>query len=464
MGKAAVVPVVLAALAAAALAAPPAPPRAVVEVEEDVYRYEPANNGAGPMWCNGSTCIVRVGEDVYASGLETLKDFRPLNNCRWLLLHRKAHGWRTVRADQTGRTREPCPMAALPGGRVLLSVNPTLAKDPKAYGGPARPGVLQFEAKRPDTPPKAIRPVWRGEPAFSEHSYRSFAADAEAGEMILFQNIGYAHAEWAFFDREGNWSAAGQLKWPWGAEYDKPQPIRICYPTVALKDRAVHFCGVSDIVEPYGKWRQYKQKLTGRKWDYDFRRLFYALCPDIRTGRFSKWLEVASRDKTCGWIMPMDLWAGPDGAAHVLWTERAIDTRLRKEFFPGEKQRHALGYAVIRGGKVALRKTLAVAGEGLPGPVPRFGRFHVTPAGRLTVFHYVDGTDADGRRVSENRLIAVGPDGSVGRPVRVAMKHPMSRFFTATGRAGCRPSELLDLYGTRAGASRTLSYARIRIQ
>ena len=38
------------------------PPIPVVEIEEDVYSYEPANNGAGPMWCAGSTCLVRVDE------------------------------------------------------------------------------------------------------------------------------------------------------------------------------------------------------------------------------------------------------------------------------------------------------------------------------------------------------------------------------------------------------------------
>jgi len=43
-----------------------------VELEEDVYSFEPANNGAGPMWCSGSTCLVRVVEDVFVSGLETL--------------------------------------------------------------------------------------------------------------------------------------------------------------------------------------------------------------------------------------------------------------------------------------------------------------------------------------------------------------------------------------------------------
>ena len=70
-------------------------------------------------------------------------------------------------------------------------------------------------------------------------------------------------------DAAGKWSAQGKLAWPWGAEYDQPQPIRVCYPNVALRNRALYFCGVSDIVEPYQSWRQYKKQLTGREWDYD---------------------------------------------------------------------------------------------------------------------------------------------------------------------------------------------------
>ena len=34
----------------------------VVEVEERVYDFEPAHNGAGPLWGNASTCIVRLGD------------------------------------------------------------------------------------------------------------------------------------------------------------------------------------------------------------------------------------------------------------------------------------------------------------------------------------------------------------------------------------------------------------------
>src|SRR5262249_33674396 len=145
-------------------------------------------------------------------------------------------------------------------------------------------------------------------PRFTEHSYRSFAADLDAGEFILFQNIDYTHAEWTFRDRAGKWAAHGQLKWPWGAEYDQPQPIRTCYPDVALKNRAVHFFGVSDVQEPYKAWRDFKHELTGQHWDYDFRRLFYTWSPDVTKEPFHEWIEIASRDKTCGWVAPCDLW------------------------------------------------------------------------------------------------------------------------------------------------------------
>ena len=36
----------------------------VVEIESDIYSFEPANNGAGPLWCHGSTIIVRTDDTV----------------------------------------------------------------------------------------------------------------------------------------------------------------------------------------------------------------------------------------------------------------------------------------------------------------------------------------------------------------------------------------------------------------
>ncbi|MFH1743553.1 MAG: hypothetical protein ABIH23_31505 [bacterium] len=431
----------------------------VVEVEEDVYSYEPANNGAGPMWCHGNTSIVRVGDQVFASGIETIADASPLNNCLPMLFHRTDTGWERIYKGE-GRTREPSPMAVFPPDRVFMSVNPTLT-ELNTYSGPAEPQILEFSAADPSKGYKTILPGWLDEPAFTEHSYRSFAADGVSGELILFQNIGYGHAEWAFMDRNGNWPAQGKLVWPWGGEYDKPQPIRVCYPNVALKDRAVHFCGVSDIVEPYNVWRDYKRELTGRKWDYDFRRLFYTWSDDITTGKFHDWVEISSRDKTAGWISPGDLYVAPDGDVYVMWTERAIDERLREKFFPDQKQCYTLYYAIIRQGKEISRTALVQGGEDLGGERPGDACFQVTEDGRLCAFYYVSGTDAQGTSISEHRLVEIDRDGGHSEPVVVKMQTPLGSFFSATMHAGCQPSNILDLFGDIGG---TMRYVRIPLQ
>jgi hypothetical protein len=430
----------------------------VVEIEKDVYSYTNANNGAGPMWCHGSTCLVRVGRRVFASGLETVPGAKPLNNCRWMLFEREAQGWRRVWLDADGRTREPSPLAAFPRGRVFVSANPTLGRGDEPGGGPARPVVFEFQAGASTAAPKPLLPVWQGEPKFTEHSYRSFAADGRAGELVLFQNIGYTHAEWTFRDRRGNWSAQGRLKWPWGAEYDQPGPIRVCYPNVALKNRAVYFCGVSDIVEPYKAWREFKRELTGQQWDYDFRRLFFTWTPDITKQPFAEWIEIASCDKTCGWISPGDLFVADNGDVHLVWSERAIDERLRTKFFPDAKQRHSLNYAVVRDGQVKLRRTLEESTEAAPGVIASGARFQVTPEQRLFVVYFAGGTGGGVNVVREIR-----PGGEFTAPVRLPLQKPFGQFFTATVRGGSPPARTLEMLGPRAGAPLTISYARVRL-
>ena len=440
--------------------APPLQP--AVEVEENVYTYESADNGAGPLWCSGSTCLVRSGTNVFASGLETLKDLKPLNNCRWLLFQRGGERMAACPGRRHRTHPRTVPVAAFPDGSLFLSVNPTLAPS-NTYAGPAQPEILQFSARRCPGPGQHLLPVWDGSPAFTEHSYRSFAADGPQGELILFQNIGYTHAEWTFRDRAGNWSARGRLAWPAGPDYPKPEPIRVCYPDVALKNRAVHFCGVSDIVEPYPEWRAFKKQLTGRDWDYDFRRLFYTWTPDITRDKFRDWVEIASRDKTCGWLSPGDLWVAPDGAAHLVWTERALDERLRQKFFPEARQSHALNYALVREGRVVLRRTLLVAQEGESNEIPSAPRFQVTPDNRLFVIFFVQGTRSDGKAVSENRVLEMLPDGEPGPAVPIPFKQPFTSFFTATVRGGSPPASTLDLLGQRSGAPLAISYARVRL-
>ncbi len=433
----------------------------VVEAEETVYQYTLADNGAGPLWCRGSTSLVRAGGELFASGLETLEGVPPLNNCRWIFFQRTAEGWRQVAVDPKDRTREPCPLVAFHEGPVFLSVNPTLVTDRQAGGGgPARPEILVFSPANAAGGYETLLPAWNGTPAFTEHSYRSFAADGINREFILFQNIGYTHAEWTFRDHDGHWAHQGKLEWPWGAEYDTPQPVRVCYPNVAITNRAVHFCGVSDIVEPYGEWRAFKKELTGNEWDYDFRRLFYTWTRDITTGAFEDWVEIASRDKTCGWIMPGDLWVAPDGAAHLVWTEQAIDERLREKFFPDAVQRHEMNYAVVKEGKVIKRRTLAAREEGTPGVKASEPRFHITPDNRVFVFYYISEAAPETGVTTGNYLMEISTDSEPGVPAAVPLAHPLSSYFTATVRGGSPPSKSLELLGARDAT--TMSYARIQ--
>jgi hypothetical protein len=65
----------------------PLPLRAVVELEEEVYRYTPADNGAGPMWCGGSTCL--VNRAAFFCGVSDIIEPNP--------------EWRAFKKELTGR-------------------------------------------------------------------------------------------------------------------------------------------------------------------------------------------------------------------------------------------------------------------------------------------------------------------------------------------------------------------------
>ena len=259
------------------------------------------------------------------------------------------------------------------------------------------------------------------------------------------QNIGYEHAEWSFRDAQGNWSAQGKLYWPLEKNYHTPQAVRLCYPVVTLKNRKVFFAGVSDMIEPNPEWREYKRQLTGQEWDYDFRRLYFTWSDDITTGTFHDWIEIASREKTCGWITPWDLYVAPNDDVYLLWNERSLDERLREKFFPNEKQRYALEMVIIRNGEIIKRQAIVEGGEGLEDRYPGGARFHLAEDQRLFFFtrkrkrgwkdiffklHY---------RVYIRMALLV-------LPVRLSLKIPFTNF-TATIRAGNKPSNIIDIFG-----------------
>jgi hypothetical protein len=436
--------------------------RTKVELDEDVYQFTPANNGAGPMWCRGSTCLVRIKDQVFVSGLETLKDAQPLNNCRWVLYRRDGTGWKVVSVD-ADRTREPAPIAGLASGSLFLSANPAISRDPQSKDEKAEPQLVQFDIAGQEVRGRKLIPEWQGKPSFISHSYRSFASDGR--ELILFQNTSYTrpdwgHAEWTFRNAGGQWAAKGQLKWPWGKDYEVPQSIRICYPTVALKERVVHFCGVSDITEPRSAWRSYKRTLTGQEWDYDLRRLFYTSCPDISRGTFREWVEISSCEEHGGQILPGDLWVAPDKAVHLVWSERLMDERLKPKFFPNVAQIHSIKYAVVRDGRVHVRKSLVEGGEGKASEAPSSPRFQITADNRLFLVWFVRGIA--GKSLAENRIAEIR-NAELTPPRILPFRRPFVSFFTSTPRGGSPQSSVLELLGTPAGADQTISYAKVQM-
>jgi len=448
-------------------AQPPLNP--VVEAEEVVYRYTPADNGSGPLWCFGSTCLVRSGERVFASGLETLKECPPLNNCRWQLFSRDSAGWQLAAEDPKDRTREPCPLGWSHDGRLFLSANPTLVADhTKRGGGPARPEILEFSGTDPKTPPRTILPEWGDSPAFTEHSYRSFAADGPAGELILFQNVGYTHSEWILRDRGGRWPARGKLVWP---PYEDPslEPygathVRVNYSNVVLHNREVHFCGIAS----YNKWDRVRDKpeLMGREqWGSRTRRLLYTWTPDIANKPLGDWVEVAHCFATGGYLLTGDMWRAPGGPMHIVWTEYPIHPKLRQDYFPDIKRTQSIKYAQLRDGKIVLRRTLLEAGEGAGNEFPSTPRFQITPDNRLILVYAVEHREPD-KTTRENRLMELSADGVPGSSVKIPLEYPFSNYFTATPRGGSAPSTTLDLFGSRferPSGEPAMCYARVKL-
>lgn len=435
------------------VAAGPPAPRAVIEAEEKVTSYTPANNGAGPCWCYGSTIIARPGDIVYASVIETGEDVPGLCNTRWQLWRRDAGGWKVVQREEVCRQREPCPIGVFQGGPVFLSVNPS-TEPPGTQYGPCRPLVLQFDAQRPEARPVTLEPSWAGGAHFTDHSYRGFAVDGERKELLLL-NINASSGEQfvSYRDRTGAWHARGTIAFP----------IRACYPQVALRDRAAHVLAIGDIVEPNEEWRRLKLEKTGSKWDYVFRRLFYTFTSDISARPFIEPVEVDSVEKTAGHLTNLDLHVDSAGAAHLLYLKRPHQHAfLRDRYFPGQPMISLLEYAVVRDGRVAFRRTLTSTPADGQGVDPSYARFQVVSDQRLYLIVAGWGKGADGKTAFANWLGRIDTEGGLVDLAPVPLRNSFRTFFTATPRGGSRPSSTIDLFGT-AEDGLQLHYAKVRL-
>ena len=75
-----------------------------VEVEENLTTCAPPNNGAGPFWCYGAPLVIRRGDDVFVSAMETGENVEPLCNTRWRLFRKHGDdGWEMIHSDDDFR-------------------------------------------------------------------------------------------------------------------------------------------------------------------------------------------------------------------------------------------------------------------------------------------------------------------------------------------------------------------------
>jgi hypothetical protein len=471
------------AVKAGAPARQPPPFEVRVEVEETVWyppAYEATNNGSGMFWGSGSSQIVRIGDRLFVSAFEHVPGAAPLNNARWALYERGADGWHRCQGDLKDRTREPCPLAVSHAGRLLMSVNPTLAplvpaavgtEKQKAVGGPARPEFLEFDPAHPEQPPKHWLPAWNEEPKFTEHSYRVFAADGATGEFILFQNVPSTHSAWAFLDKGGRWKT-GRLIWPRGEapKYSVSGNQYTCvnYPNAIVDKRAVHFLGQS----PFNIWNRIdplQSETWGRdKWGWRMRKLHYAWTPDVTTKPFSEWVVLDDTMDDGGTVGLGDSWLAPDGRLHVVWQKEPINPRLRDKYFPDIKRDWRLCYGVLKAGKLVEKRVLFASGE-TTGPLRPVGyighpRLHITPDHTLYILYNRQGATPETRAQTGTYAVRVEADGSISAPVRIPLQRPIAgAFFTATPRSGNPLSEAADLLSADSiNGQPTARYVRLR--
>ena len=420
----------------------------VVELEEHLTDVLPSNNGSGPLWCYGSPTIVRNGEELFVSIPETNPLLTRLCKTRGQLWRRQTTGWEKVRLGDHFDEREPCPLVRLPGGRLMLSVNPLADRSLTKGGGQCVPGVLEVSVNEPFLPPKCHSPIWdKPYESFSEHSYRGIGVDYDQ-ETVLLVNIdahqGYA---WSLLDRTGVWSHNGFFEFP----------IRACYPQLGLRNGAAHVLAVGDIVETNEAWRAHKQAVTGAAWDYDFRRLFYTWTPDICCAPFREPLEIATYEATAGHIRNSDMWIDSEGAVHLLFTTKNIwHDFMRDRFFPGTPIISTIEYRVFKDGKLICSHTLTSyvkderdatqSGILYPGAA-----FHATPTGELRVVY----------TWGNNGLYLMQVHPWIGdSPAHIPLKRPIHHFCIPAPRNGSETTSVIDLYGMSAG-SNGLYYARV---
>ncbi|MCJ8329694.1 MAG: hypothetical protein HRT89_06320 [Lentisphaeria bacterium] len=418
-----------------------------LEEENEMYKYTWPSNGSGAFWTTGNSCIVRRGKEVYATGIEHMPKKANPNNVRWVLF-KKTDG-KMLRIADGGDTseREPCPIGALKDGTVLISSNPV---DAKPRNSTAK--LLFINPKKDKAELSPLTVDWGGKFQANQHSYRSFSVDAENNTSLLFyQNPSIHQTYWACYEGT-KLIKNGKITYPRGMYGKRGVSMRICYAASQIKDWAAHYVGVSDIQEPVEKFR-------GMTSSWVFRRLYYIWSPDVRTGKFSKWVEIANYDEMDGYTKASDILIESKSKVWLLWYGRELsNSRKIKAAFPTKKkQRVTLYCSLLSNGKLVSTKAIYDWKEGQKGAQPgRWARFHTTPAGKRYVLYYA----------GANYIVQVKNGKTVGKAVKLPIKNHVKMFFIPTVRNGSTLSNTIEMIGQKkwARSAHSIYYFRIKIK
>ena len=198
------------------------------------------------------------------------------------------------------------------------------------------------------------------------------------------------------------------------------------------------------------------------------RKLHCAGTPDLATTPFSEWVVVDDTMADGGTVGMGDSWLAPDGRLHAVWQKEPIHPRLRDLHFPDIQRDWRMCYGVLQDGKL-LHKRVVLAGGETTGPLRPTGyighpRLHVTPDHTLYILGNLVGTTPETMDQTGTYALRIESDGSVTEPVRIPLSRPIpGTFFTASPRAGCAPTEAVDLLiADTLDGKPAARYARVR--
>ncbi len=407
----------------------------------------PFENGAGPMWCYGNSTIVRVGDNIFATNMRVLPE-RKRHNRTSLEVYAKRGGgeWTLEYYDEGVYQREPCPVMYLGGTLIGVTVNPItieIPADQEYMLAPCQPRIYIFDTADKLRLVRTVVPEW-DDPTyeFVDHSYRSHAVDKVRGDIFLADQYYLGNGEgahcWTLLDKDFKTIRFGKLDF---AE-------RSCYHNICIRDGETYVFAVQDIHEPNKEWADYKLKMTGNEWDYDFRTIFLNYSSDIRNTDFAPSLVITEREATCGHVSNLDCTFTPNGDVLFLCASKRIwHDFMRDKFFPDTKFDNVLELVRLRKGKIIGRSILDVSNE-FDGKNPTTGYaggFHITPDGKEYLF-FAKSNTVPQDDLGDGIYLCEVNGTTVDTPKKIYSGNTAYSIFTSRTRLGSETSNIIDFY------------------